>query len=226
MALNLEDITRQLGDSSGTDDARELLSPVLDALSNGSLAARFTWSPFGFLIADLSPPVAARLLRLHVWPKGFREEQGPHWPIHPHAWDLRSWVLTGSITNETYTIQHLLGDDGRPLYASKGVGGPQSVLVRTEHRVLCSLVGSTTYRAGQTYFVPQGQYHATQVPLDSLTATMAVMWNRADAPPLVVGTNDGLDTYTYERRVPELGLALRLLSDVNEIVKQEIQSGA
>lgn len=99
-------------------------------------------------------------LRVHLWLDLEHERRDGLTHIHDHVYDLSSLVVFGVIVNKTYTVepgpshQQLVSVDQATLDAEFELAGAT---------VTTRVVSSDEWRAGATYSIPRGVFHATTV---------------------------------------------------------------
>ena len=187
MSERIKSLIAMLKASELVVDGRVVALSLLDDIEHSRIETAQTWSPFGFLVLDVAPWSKDEFLRLHIWPPIRPSMTGPDWPIHPHSAHLKSWILTGSITNETYEVVPAEESSESVLYQASCPMG-ESLLEQTMVPVKYSLARACTYWTGEAYGVPRGEYHSTRVEGGSLTSTLCLMWDRATEKSLIVGS--------------------------------------
>ena len=174
-----------------------LASEVLSRL-NRAIEIDATWHPLGFVRVNAQDMGDVRL-RLHIWPRRNRVLQDPLWPVHTHAFELKSYIICGTVTNHGYkSVITRAGATNRlyrVIYARD-----YSLLEKEESRIRCEVVGKMSYNPGDTYAVPQNTLHTTVVPEETLAATLVTVSNRVDKPPLVVGDIDHPSPLSFQRK--------------------------
>lgn len=188
----------------------EALAGLLAGLRDAPPAA--VWHPTGFVVLTLlRRPEGA--LRLHLWPQGERVLGTPCWPVHDHAWHLRSHVLCGRLESLEYEV--LDDDDGdAALYAVDYGQGRSSRMRKSERRVSMSERAPRRIEAGTRYEVSAGVFHASSVAEVDLTATLAATRHTAQRWPWVVGALDGPTVVSVERPTVEVTRTRELLQRV------------
>ncbi len=209
----MEEATRVLAESivgRGTHAAvLGLFRPVLSQTLSPTSATKFTQHPYGFFTLKLGQPANIGDVVVHIWPPGQRVLQSPHWPVHCHPWHMRSRIMCGALTNETYEVSRS-ADGSRHLYEAR-VGQGFSALEATPFSVSCHRVASNKYEAGADYSVAKGVYHATLVEESILTVTVMITWGTGVEPPTVVGEKGSGAGYLFERRSIDLVTLRNLL---------------
>jgi hypothetical protein len=126
--------------------------------------------------------------------------------VHAHSWDLVSHVLFGQVYNEVMRVSDVPGDSGAgPDDAGAGAyrvfevrsQGDLDEILATPRLVRCDRGAHQVSRAGETYSVPAGTFHATAIPADVDTATLALGASRPGSADLSLGD---VDTPTHRVR--------------------------
>ncbi len=191
---------------------RAQLHDVLDRL--GSSPPTGVWHPTGFIVVALHDD-AVGALRLHLWPPHARELGCPCWPVHDHAWRLRSRVLCGTIHSLGYTVD----DDPQGeavLYEVCYGEPPDSVMHRGSRRVSVRARAPQRVPAGDRYVVEAGAFHASQVEAGQLAATLVATRRSAQPRPWVVGPVDGPSRVPVQRVMAGAGQVGRLVEQVRQ----------
>jgi hypothetical protein len=163
-----------------------------------------TIHPLGFLVIRLQPTLDANLIRIHIWPEGERTSRQPCWMVHDHAWDFKSHILCGSVSNDSYSVTTDAESPSGRLYGVR-YDADSSTLHRTERQVSYQLDRTDLYQRGEYYEVRMGQYHSTRVPEGTLACTVVLTTNPSQATAKVVGSLDGETLYGCARnRCPPL----------------------
>ena len=175
---------------------------------------------YGFYIISAYALSGIRV-RFHVWLKGIRRAQAPVWPPHCHRSTMTSHVLHGGLTNVTWP--DLLIGFGQPLYYVVIEEG-RSFLHRTPVELTLGAERREHVAAGQSYVVPKGIIHDTQVPPDGECVTMCLFHTDRSGKSLVVGAADAADrieTNRLDLSRGEAEAALSLCSRVLERIARE-----
>lgn len=173
----------------------EALASLLAGLRDAPPAA--VWHPTGFVVLTLLRRLEGAL-RLHLWPQGERVLGTPCWPVHDHAWHLRSHVLCGRLESVEYEVVD--DDDGAAaLYAVDYGPGRSSCMRKSERRVRVSERAPRTIEAGQRYEVSAGVFHASSVAEVEFTTTLAATRPTEQRWPWVVGELEGPTVVSVER---------------------------
>jgi hypothetical protein len=151
--------------------------------------------PYGFAHSIIWTGSDGEALRLHVWVDNSPSRVLPT-RAHRHAWNSKSYILLGELTNERYTVHFNPAGEFR-LFAI-AYKTQTSIRVPTDKRVDCRLVDSQHYSSGDRYAVSVGEYHKTLVLPSSFTATL-FLTDQPTSQPLVVGLADEEDEYAFER---------------------------
>lgn len=166
-------------------------------LSDLIRTCRLRRHPLGFVHGELVGDEHVAM-RLHIWDAIERATQEPRWFIHTHIFDLKSIVLTGSLTNHLYEWSETELNADKRLYRIT-YAGDVSRLEATGHLGRCEPISSEEVNTSQMYTVDCGEFHNTFVPEGAFTATIALT-SKHPGTPLVVGATNGEPSYSYGRR--------------------------
>jgi hypothetical protein len=111
---------------------------------------------------------------LHVWPTARIPRQSRDYDLHCHIFDLASTVLFGCVRNASYVVRPSPDGDVTEVMAVHGVDGAR--MESTGSRYEIDRETTTEIRAGDSYTIPRGEYHAT-VGVDHPTATLMLKTN-------------------------------------------------
>jgi len=146
------------------------------------------WHPTGFAIFDIDFVHRLGTVRLHIWPRSWRERLKNHPPIHNHGFNLHSQVLAGQYREARFRILSLAeAGDGKNLnikplksYVVKSDGKTNDDIIELskEKMLAYSELGVEKYNAGVSHSLGVGEYHATLIPKNSYCATLAIMGPR------------------------------------------------
>lgn len=156
----------------------------------------FIWHPLGFVMCRVAR-WESRSLRVHIWPNHKGHQQTPAWMIHDHLFHLKSWVLSGEIENKEYVID--VNGKEHLIYEAR-YDGDRSILNRTNIFCSKSINKKSVYSKGSVYEVPAGIFHESQSLSNKTTVTVCETYDEFSGPPKILGSVDGLLSYTYERR--------------------------
>lgn len=190
-----------LGSLSNTDWAKALNNREIcpHDLIEGLLDKNheFLWHPLGFVMCRVARWEGVSL-RVHVWPSHRGYQQTPAWLIHDHLFHLKSWVISGEIENQEYAIEHN-GQD-HAIYEAQ-YDGDKSILNKTN--IYCSkrLTKKSVYNAGSVYEVSSGVFHESQSLSNRTTLTVCETLDEVARRPRVLGSVEGLSSYTYHRKL-------------------------
>lgn len=153
-----------------------------------------------------------QLWRLHVWLPD-AQRGNPEFSIHTHQSFAQSWILAGSAFDHSYTAQpvsdikeathakyRLAWNDGKSADSKYKTHQVSSTVVNTGELVHTALQGSEINSRDTSYTIPQASFHRTEVPPESIHATLFVFDSRRgfeqDAP--VLGPKEG-ESFTQDR---------------------------
>lgn len=179
-------------DGSITDWARGLL----DGIVAGTKPIAVVSHPLGFLCVPAHRS-GDKGVCLHLW--------GPHWhraplttsPIHCHSWDLVSWILAGTLLNQTIRLVDGVATPTHQVFEVRS-SAEFDALEPTGRLVGAEVGDTTTHRAGESYTQRAGVFHQTLVPdAGELVATVALGVTRPGAVDLSLG---GVRTESHRMR--------------------------
>jgi hypothetical protein len=161
-----------------------------------------TVHPYGFVIFRIGPIFDRCALRIHVWLRNFITYQHPIWAAHNHPGDLHSRILLGRLQNTFWDVDIGCGSERR-IYEVKYLAG-RSLLCATDIAATARPREKSLHEAGDTYSVLSEQFHTSKSSGGSDTVTLAVMEQRQNILPKVVGKRWGQSEYRFDRgRLPE-----------------------
>ena len=190
----------------------EAILPLLQRVAYDPAQFVFTWHPYGFLVIRLGTYAGQTQVRLHIWPLGQRDRQQPDWPIHNHSWLLESHILCGHICDRQYQITP--DSDGLHRLYTTRFEHTRSYMEATTTRAHCSSAMVRVHATGDTYAIPHGIYHSTDVDADVFATTLVLMSQPTGEPPSVLGQLSGEMQYMFERRSPPLDTTQALVTAV------------
>lgn len=135
-----------------------------------SLEAR--WHPNGFAVFHLDDHHELGNLRLHIWPDTLRVTRPDGAPIHTHAWNLCSRILTGTYTETIYEEVNLGIVDAGHYYSAtinylvdkNSILGPSTALLKPTVKIQAA--------SGDHHEIAAGVPHETDIPTGIFTATL------------------------------------------------------
>ncbi len=174
------------------DSVPRLTSQLLWEVATGNLPIAAVRHPLGFVCLPVLRE-GTRGICVHLWTTRVAQAHPTTSAVHAHSWDLVSYVLFGQVRNEVMRVS-----GGRP--AHQGAGGATcrvfevhsrgdlDEICATSRLVRCHKGASQVSSAGQTYSVPAGTFHATDIPAGIETATVALGTSRAGSADLSLGS--------------------------------------
>lgn len=157
---------------------------------------KFIWHPLGFVMCRVARWESASI-RVHIWPNHRGYQQNPAWLIHDHLFHLKSWVLSGKIENQEYVIK--TNGKGHVIYEAR-YDGDRSILNKTNVYCSKSINKKSVHSKGSVYEVPSGVFHESRSLSNKTTVTVCETFDEIAAPPKILGSIDGLLSYTYQRK--------------------------
>jgi hypothetical protein len=167
------------GDSAAARSAaaatvRDWAAGTLRAVADGSRPLRAVVHPLGFTCLPVERAGRDGVC-LHVWSPGGTAPAAQ--PIHAHCWELTSFALLGPLANVVMTVADApAGPVGAGAYRVLRVRseGDTDELSPTRRLVHCREQRREVITAGDTYGVPAGVFHATDVPPGGEAVTVAL----------------------------------------------------
>lgn len=161
-------------------DARE---EVYDEFIPNLERQQGTWHPLGFMAWKLGRLESLGVLRMDMWPAGFRQESPRGPKIHDHTWHLSSLVLDGTYEDTLYSVeevdQKVLSEEERqrqnllrvfrPSYSKENPG-----LVTDGTCAIVEPIEGRTIEAGGMHTIDTGVFHTTTIPMGRLAATLVL----------------------------------------------------
>ena len=152
---------------------KHLLENLLKINKEGSTLP--SWHPFGFIsftLGEISLNGENVKFRLHIWDKFERRMQSPLSICHHHNWHLSSFVISGLLVNQEYSVNELAIGDCE-LYKVAYMGN-SSISEPTGRYVSCALKKVEILQTNKFYSVPIDTYHSVFVPNGCITCTMVI----------------------------------------------------
>lgn len=199
----------------GKDPAPMALTPELDVLVRQILTHPeghpWTLMGFGMLRTDLM----GREYRLHVWDHRYQTIDVAM--VHDHPWDLESLVLSGQLTNITYTRCN----SPKSHWQVEIQPGPEAAQVSPPHQVSLAVDDRAIYHQGDRYTSDKADLHETRYVTGTVTlvrrtnrTTDALTGDRAVACWPISGPDHWVDARPQEadpdtvRRICDVALAM------------------
>ncbi|KAF6808522.1 hypothetical protein CSOJ01_07471 [Colletotrichum sojae] len=171
------------------EDTNNLWTTIYNALTSQSLSCPLfaaSRSAQGLLAVPLCSLLKDgsidELIRLHVWmPDGKRGN--PDFALHSHQPFAQSWILAGEGLDHAFDVERvdegathagyaLAWDDGKGRDSSYKTHQAYSVVRNTGELFRATEVATERHVRGDSYSVPAAAYHATEVAVDELHATL------------------------------------------------------
>lgn len=138
------------------------------------------WHPNGFAVFHLDDDHELGNLRLHIWPDTLRVNRPEGAPIHTHAWNLCSRILTGTYietlykeaTPEMVGAEHYYSATINYLVDKNSILDPSTARLRPTVKIEAA--------SGDHHEVAAGVPHETHIPTGIFTATLLFT-----SPPLL-----------------------------------------
>jgi hypothetical protein len=169
-----------------------LTSQLLWEVATGHLPIAAIRHPLGFVCLPVLRQ-GARGICVHFWTTRLAQARPTTSAVHAHSWDLVSYVLFGQVRNEVMRVSAgpaAHGEAGAVTYRVFEVRsrGDLDEIRATPRLVRCYREPAGLSAAGQTYTVPAGTFHATDIPAGVETATVALGTSRAGSADLSLGS--------------------------------------
>jgi len=168
------------GDSTAVDRwARLLVAEVI----SGRRVAEAVRHPLEFICMPLYRD-DSRGLCLHLW-EGDGKSVSP--VVHAHSWDLWSYVLSGTVFNEHFTVEDETEYSCCRIYEVENVGAVDEICA-TDRLVSHSRRRLEEIPRGKIYRLAAGEFHCSGH--DGLTATIVLGEHHAGMRDLALGLAD------------------------------------
>lgn len=141
--------------------------------------------PLGFYSISLGNINDTCAVRLHLWTKDAKI-QNEHLLIHNHIFNLKSFVICGSLTNKTYNISKANDNSEGTLYSVKYTENGSS-LTRVDSGYIIEQSSKTKITAGEYYCVDSSEFHETINSENSFAATILITERVKEIAPIVYG---------------------------------------
>jgi hypothetical protein len=171
---------------------RDWAAGTLRAVADGSRPLRAVIHPLGFTCLPVER-VGRDGVCVHVWSPFSGAAVQATSAIHAHCWELTSYALLGELQNSLMTVVDAMPGQCASAALSPSAAGPapapasavyQVLQVRshgdidelspTQRLVRCMKTRRERITAGDTYDVPAGVFHATDVAPDAEPVTIAL----------------------------------------------------
>lgn len=141
-----------------------------------------TWHPNGFMVIPLGTNPKHGMLRLHIWPEGFRHERVEKPGIHNHAWHLASVCLKGTYQEEYYDLtkvgsvseqERVALGALRSFQVGYNPGQPDELAFDSDVFTVAVSKTDEMQERGIHWIRPEA-FHNTTIPLNECVATIAL----------------------------------------------------
>jgi hypothetical protein len=173
------------------DCVPRLTRQLLWEVAGGKLPITAIRHPLGFTCLPVLRH-GKRGICVHFWSPRLAQACTTTSVVHAHSWDLVSYVLFGQIRNEVMRVsasespQMGAGDVTYRVFEVYSQGDLDEIRA-TSRLVRCHEEPPEISSAGETYTVPAGTFHATDIPPGIETATVALGTSRAGFTDLSLG---------------------------------------
>lgn len=167
---------------------------LIESLQNSG--SQFQAHPLGFISCTFLRE-NTETARLHIWTPTPQTIQSPSVQIHDHVFQFTSWILSGSITNTTFTPD---GQGDKYAIYTTQYSENKSTLHKSKKIIQLKLATSTTHLTGSKYTISAGQFHKSERAEKNTTITLLITKKTRETSPLVAGPIDGPLEYEYQRR--------------------------
>jgi hypothetical protein len=199
MLLQAE-LTALISDRQPAKRISEVLGEILEAAESEDLQA--IWHPLGFIDIPIAQSTSARLREsehytVHVWHPRLSVPQVPRHVCHSHEWSLRSCVLYGEITNESYTV--IPSEDGDHMLYEVHYGDGISYSGATGQSVDVEQSDRTAIPQWGWYEIESPAFHWSRVGDSDLVITAMQSSSHTGCPPRNVRRKPCAENYVYHR---------------------------
>ncbi|WP_152991400.1 hypothetical protein [Frankia sp. R43] len=178
----------QAFDASDSDALRCRAANFLECLLDGSAEYRPSRHPLGFVCISLLRDNHSGLC-LHLWPEAPDGKKVS--TVHSHSWDLRSFVLTGSLVNRVHRIDRIdRGAEALQRVFEVASDGLSDVVTQTVDFVTECVVEERRVDGGTFYLLPAGVFHTSEPCGPSVAATVVSGHRRGDFKDCFLGPAD------------------------------------
>lgn len=122
---------------------------------------------------------------VHLWTPGIRPVLTTS-QVHAHSWDLTSYVLYGTLRNQRILVADAPGSATHRVFEVRSHGDVDE-LHATGRLVSYQPETDEVHRAGSTYFLAAGEFHATVPPGEQDVATVVLGRGHPQAVDLTLG---------------------------------------
>lgn len=121
-------------------------------------------------------------IRFHIWAPELEEYINPtardHFSIHSHSFNAQSWIISGELTNQDYSISRNSDNPNAALFkiqynkSLNEVNQHQSIAVNTQEKIEVEEIRKTIFRSNDTYKIAKGEFHSSkQTNIEEISAT-------------------------------------------------------
>jgi hypothetical protein len=180
--MQYEDVYREIVGGTARRSLPGWAGGVLDDIVTGRRGIRAVRHPLGFLCLPLERRGDLGVC-LHIWSQRLWHAHPTTSQVHSHSWDLYSYVLYGRLSNVPATIT-----PGATHRIFEVVSQGDVDEIRATPRTVRYTAGRPgVQRAGDSYTLPAGAFHSTEINGDDDAATVALGQMSADATDLSLG---------------------------------------
>ncbi len=177
--------------------------------------------PLGFCCIPVRRSVDGGVC-VHLWADWFEAERPTTSAIHCHSWDLHSTVLAGRLRNHVLRVLSAAGATHRVFEIHSGDGEDRVDL--TPALVSWRRVTTGIYTGGQSYELPAGTFHLTEIA-EATTATIVLATTRRHHGDLSLGPIDGA-SHRIRRRLATPDQAARAAGEVARLLGCDLPPAA
>lgn len=198
------------------------LKKIDELLLRDNLSNQAVWHPLGFIYLKLGKVLDGKgTLRFHIWSKKYTKIQDDDFLVHKHLFSFKSFILTGSLTNELYRLKEKNSSNiyTHSVYSVSYENGTDiSILTKSEKKVRCLNYFKSKFQKGDIYEMDIDDFHKSIVHSD-LLATFCLTYNHQEIPPMVIGNLKGMEEYRYERE----NCPKEIINELLREIKQRLQ---
>ncbi|WP_261554622.1 hypothetical protein [Frankia tisae] len=184
MNNTVRDICQALDDNDGAK-LRGHISAILEEIIAGRYEYPSFRHPLGFICTSLFRDSQSGLC-LHLWPDGV--VGGEPSVVHAHSWDLRSFVLIGSLVNRVHQVDQQTAATQRVFEVV--TDGEADTVTRTASLVTDVVIEERFVEAGSFYTLAAGLFHTSERRGSSVAATVVFGRRRMGVKDCFLGAAD------------------------------------
>lgn len=163
LSMNHRGLEQAVRERSRQGVIAALLDGGLARVADGAQAFNAVRHPLGFVCLPVSRELPDIGTCVHIWSAGDVPTRNTS-AIHCHSWDLLSYVLSGTVVNQTYAVaQAAQGPYG--MYEIRSVADEDHV-IGLDRRVDARIAHRGVHESGDHYELPAGDFHTSSLLSD------------------------------------------------------------